>query len=93
MKVNAEKGPQLEYLRRQLDQAMRNNQRELLSSRSMSMSHSVDEESKSNPFGTSEEDEAREPRIRREASDPTWTSRWRFQSLRANLTQMSSWIG
>ena len=62
IKVNDEKDAQLEYLWRQLDQAMRNNRRELQSSRSTSVSHSADEESESNPFGTSKEDEVREPR-------------------------------
>jgi len=67
MKVNAEKDAQLEYLRKQHEQSMRGNRKELQSSGSSSRSQSAEEEGESegNPFGTSEEDEAREPRRRR----------------------------
>ena len=67
MKVNAEKDAQLEYLRKQLEQSMRRNRKELRNSNSSSRFQSVaeEEESEGNPFGTSEEDEAREPRRRR----------------------------
>lgn len=61
LKLNAEKDAQLEYLRKQLDQAMRNNRREIRSSHS-SDSHSVGEESEDNPFATSDEELERRPR-------------------------------
>ena len=61
LKLNAEKDAQLEYLRKQLDQAMRNNRREIRSSHS-SDSHSVEEESGDNPFATSDEELERRPR-------------------------------
>jgi hypothetical protein len=74
MKLNAEKEAQIEYLRRQLDQAMRRNRKEIQSSKSSSRSHSEEEEeggSESNPFGTSEEEEVREPRRRRRSKPST----------------------
>jgi len=61
MKLNAKKDAQLEYLKKQLDQAMRNNRREIRSSHS-SDSQSVGEESEGNPFATSDEDLERRPR-------------------------------
>jgi len=61
IKLNAEKDAQLEYLRKQLDQARRNNRREIRSSHS-SDSQSVGGESEGNPFATSDEDLKRRPR-------------------------------
>jgi len=62
MKQNDVKDVQIEYLRKQLDQAMRNNRREVQSSYSPSETHSVDKESEDHHFTTSEEDEERRPR-------------------------------
>ena len=50
---------------------MKNNQREHQSSRSTSISHSADEESESNPFGTTEEEDEREPRRRSGGKQPS----------------------
>ena len=61
MKLNAEKDAQLEYLRKQLEQAMRNTRREIRSSHS-SDSQSVGGDSDGNPFATSDEDLERRPR-------------------------------
>ena len=63
MKVNVEKNAQLEYLRKQLEQAMRNNLREIQSSHSTSESNSVEDGSDSNPFASSEDEG--ESRLRR----------------------------
>jgi len=66
MKDNAEKEAPLEYLRRQLEQAIRNNRREVHSSCSTNESNSVKDGSDDNPFALSEYDRERRPRrIRR----------------------------
>ena len=62
MTVNAEKDAQIEYLRKQLEQAIKNNRREIQSSHSTSESNSVEDESESNPFASSEEEGERRPR-------------------------------
>jgi len=65
MKANAKTDAHLWFHRKQLDQAMRNNRREIQSSRSTSESHSTEEDFEDYPFVISEEEEAREPRRRR----------------------------
>lgn len=62
MTLNAKKDAQLEYLRKQLQQAMRNNRREIESAHSPSESQSVDEESEGNLFAISDEDREKGPR-------------------------------
>jgi len=67
MRDNTEKDAQLEYLRKQLEQAMRKNRREIQSSHSTSESNLIEDGSKSNPFASSEEEEVRRPRRPRQA--------------------------
>jgi len=62
MKVNVEKDAKLEYLRKQLEQSMRTNQRAIQSLHSTIESNLVEDESESNPFTSSEEEEERRPR-------------------------------
>jgi len=71
MKVNPKEDAQLDYLRRQLDQARRSNRKELQSSRSTSVSHLADEDFEGKPFGTSEEEEVREHKRHRGGKQPT----------------------
>jgi len=61
MKINAEKDTQLEYLKKQLDYAMRNNRRDIQSSHSISEPNSDEDEIKGNPFASSEDSKERRP--------------------------------
>jgi len=69
MKINAEKDAQLDYLRKKLDQTMRNNCRNIQSSHSTSEPYSVKDESKDNPFAYSEDGEERRPRRSRRGKE------------------------
>jgi len=70
LKANAEKDAQLEYLRRQLDQAMRINRKEIQSSHSTSGTGSAEEDTNNNPLASSDEDEERRPRRTRRDKQP-----------------------
>ena len=86
MKVNAANNAQLDYLRKQLEESMRGNRKELQSSGSSSRSQSTEEEGESRATPL--------VRVKRmklgslgggvEGSKPPWISRWKSQSLRAN---------
>jgi len=65
MKLNAEKDAQLDYLRKQLDLAMRNNQKEIQSSRSSSEFEAQEEEAEEEASDSSLEE--RRPRRTRHA--------------------------
>jgi len=62
LKANVEKDAQLEYLRKQPSQVMKNNWKEIQSSCSASGFESTEEVTESNPFTSSDEDEERRPR-------------------------------
>jgi len=64
LKLNAEKDAQVEYLRKQLDQAMRNNRKAILSTPSVSTPEPTDEEAESCHDSSGEEEGARRPRRR-----------------------------
>ena len=59
MKDNAKKDAQFDYLRRKIEQAMRNNWREVHSSHSTSESNLVKDGFEDNPFASSEDDRGR----------------------------------
>ena len=63
VKASVEKDAQLEYLRKQHEQGMRNNRREIQSSHYTSESNAVEHEYERNPFTSSEEEGERRPRI------------------------------
>jgi len=57
LKLNAKKDVQLEYLRKQLEQAMRKNQREVLSTPMISAHEPSEEENESHHDSRGEEEE------------------------------------
>jgi len=59
MKVNAEKDAQLDYLRKQCDQAMRNNQKKIRRSHSSSEPEDLEGEAREESIEATEEDERR----------------------------------
>ena len=89
MKLNAEKDAQVEYLRKQLDRAMRNNRRKIRSSHS-SDSQLVGEESEGNPFAASDEDLERRARRARRGKQLALDFKVEISEFEGQLNQMSS---
>jgi len=76
MKASVKKVAQLKHITRQLDQAMRNNRREIQSSHLTSELDSVEGGFESNPFATSKDKQERRPGKQAEKGNLLWISRW-----------------
>ena len=90
LKLNAEKDAQLEYLRKQLDQKMRNNRKQILSTPSVSTLESTDDEVESRCDSSGEEEGARRQGEEKESSTKPQISKSKSRGLKDNSTPMTS---